>query len=643
MKYRSEIDGLRAIAVIPVVLFHAGFSLFNGGFIGVDIFFVISGYLITTILIEKIENNQFSILNFYERRARRILPALFLVMLVSFPLSWMWMLQDQFEQFSQSLVAVSLFISNILFWSESGYFDLSAELKPLLHTWSLAVEEQYYLLFPPFLYFAWRLGKNRVFLMIVIMSIISFILSEWGWRNKPSANFYLAPTRVWELFSGSIAAFIAMKNGVQKNNFLSFIGLILIIGSIFIFDELTPFPSYYALAPVLGVMLIILFARSETFVASLLSNKIIVQIGLISYSTYLWHQPIFAFARIRMIDEPTKIFMLFLSFASLFIGFISWKYVEKIFRDDKILNRKQIFKFSIYGFMFFIFLGTLGFLKSEELKPGNFNPIHRLHDIQIGNYVANNKLLQQESWKILRDLSKDDEYSAQNNEYDNKLWYDLNLSNKGIIIVGNSHSKDMYNILSQNETFTTNYQIARYGLQIRDLNDGHKFWNSPNYINSSYVFIATRYNELDTANLSYVIKKVKNDGKKIFLFNNIFEFPGEASGYSLIDKVVLRNNDKNSYQISENINKEYYNYFVSNSSNRSEEINKILKNISIENNVILLDRMDYICDSESEKCFAVDEKITKNFYDYGHHTLEGSKKFAKSTTIIKYYNLIRSE
>lgn len=195
MKYRPEIDGLRALAVVPVILFHAGFELFSGGFVGVDVFFVISGYLITTIFIEEIDNQRFSIVNFYERRARRILPALFFVMLLCIPFAWLWMLPFQLKGFADSLIAVCLFASNILFWSESGYFDAATEEKPLLHTWSLAVEEQYYVLFPLFLLLAWRFGKNRVFWMIVAMAAVSLLLSEWGWRHKPVANFYLAPTR----------------------------------------------------------------------------------------------------------------------------------------------------------------------------------------------------------------------------------------------------------------------------------------------------------------------------------------------------------------------------------------------------------------------------------------------------------------
>jgi peptidoglycan/LPS O-acetylase OafA/YrhL len=362
LKYRAEIDGLRALAVVPVILFHAGFELFSGGFIGVDVFFVISGYLITTILIDDIENKRFSIVNFYERRARRILPALFFMMLICIPFAWMWMLPNQMKDFSQSLVAVSLFASNILFWRESGYFAAAAEEKPLLHTWSLAVEEQYYVLFPIFLILAWRFGKNRVFWMIVVMAAISLMLSEWGWRNQATANFYLAPTRAWELFAGSIAAFIVQKQGVQKNNLLALIGLAAIIFSIFFYDETTPFPSVYALVPVLGVVLLVLYADKETIAARLLSTRGFVGIGLISYSAYLWHQPLFAFARIRSFEHPSLLLMSLLSLTSLVLAYFSWRYVEKPFRNRNQLSRLQILLPSALLLVSFSIVGLIGHL-----------------------------------------------------------------------------------------------------------------------------------------------------------------------------------------------------------------------------------------------------------------------------------------
>lgn len=346
MKYRAEVDGLRALAVVPVILFHAGIEHFSGGFVGVDIFFVISGYLITTILIDDLNNNRFSIVDFYERRARRILPALYFVMLSCIPFAWMWMIPSQLVEFSNSLVAVSLFVSNFLFWKESGYFESAAEEKPLLHTWSLAVEEQCYILFPIFLLLAWRYGRERVFWMIVLPAVLSLVLGEYGARKFQAANFYLTPTRAWELFSGSIAAFIVQRRGVRKNNVLSVIGLAAIIFSIFAYDESTPFPSVYTLVPVVGVVFLILFADKSTLPAKILSNSLFVGIGLISYSAYLWHQPLFAFARIRSVETPSSNLMLLLSVMSIVLAFFSWKYIEQPFRSKARFSRVAIFSVS---------------------------------------------------------------------------------------------------------------------------------------------------------------------------------------------------------------------------------------------------------------------------------------------------------
>lgn len=187
MIYRREIDGLRAVAVLPVVLFHAGFELFSGGYVGVDIFFVISGYLITTIILAELENDRFSLTGFYERRARRILPALALVVLACIPAALWLMNPAQLTDFSNSIIAVSLFSSNLLFWRESGYFSAAAEEKPLLHTWSLAVEEQYYILFPLFLMLLWRSRRDAILPLIMLFTVVSLLLAEWGWRHSPTA------------------------------------------------------------------------------------------------------------------------------------------------------------------------------------------------------------------------------------------------------------------------------------------------------------------------------------------------------------------------------------------------------------------------------------------------------------------------
>jgi len=222
LKYRAEIDGLRALAVIPVILFHAGFEWFSGVFVGVDVFFVISGYLITTIIISEMAEGKFSMVNFYERRARRILPALFFVMAACLPFAWLWLTPSDLKDFGQSLIAVSFFSSNMLFWLESGYFDTAAELKPLLHTWSLAVEEQYYILFPIFLMLTWRLGVKWISIILSFVFLLSLGLAVLGtqYATNPqitSGTFFLLPTRGWELLVGVFAAFYLKYKPIQNH------------------------------------------------------------------------------------------------------------------------------------------------------------------------------------------------------------------------------------------------------------------------------------------------------------------------------------------------------------------------------------------------------------------------------------------
>ena len=347
MQYRRDIDGLRAFAVLPVIFFHAGFPLFSGGFVGVDIFFVISGYLITGILLSELERGTFSIVSFYERRARRILPALFFVIAVSAILAWCWLLPGDMRDFSDSVFAVALFFSNILFWRRTDYFATSSELAPLLHTWSLAVEEQFYVFFPVLLILAWRFARPHMLTLIILLSAASIIIAQWGVANEPGAAFYLLPTRGWELALGAAIATWCHKKPVPTlgpvlNQALSLLGLILIVGSIFLYDENTPSPVLAMLAPTVGTGLIILYARPATWVARLLGLQPLVTVGLLSYSAYLWHQPLFAFARHRSLHAPDDRLYLALSALSIGLAWLSWRWVERPFRDRTRTNRRQI-------------------------------------------------------------------------------------------------------------------------------------------------------------------------------------------------------------------------------------------------------------------------------------------------------------
>ncbi|WP_108814287.1 acyltransferase family protein [Loktanella sp. Alg231-35] len=444
MQYRREIDGLRAIAVLPVILFHAGFGIFSGGYIGVDVFFVISGHLITSILIAELNKETFSIVHFYERRARRILPALFVVMLACLPFAYMWMLPSQMEEFAQSVVAVSLFLSNWLFWSQSGYFETATELKPLLHTWSLAVEEQYYLLFPILMMAIWRLGLRFVGVIFVALASSSLLLSEWGWRNEPDINFFFTFSRFWELLVGSICAYLTVGQPTKSSNVLSSIGLAAIVFAIFAFDGETPFPSVYALIPVVGTALIILYARQGTWVAKLLSMRAFVGIGLISYSAYLWHQPLFAFGRLRSDAEPGHLLMGLLAVVALLLAWATWRFVEQPFRRNPrplLATRWRLFATGGAFGAAFVAVGLVGFLSGGNiLNRYDQRIVDLIAEMHDGNYTWQNK-------KDLRFRQFDDN------------------GKENILVIGDSNSGDLLNALvfGFNEEFNFSSVTVKVG------------------------------------------------------------------------------------------------------------------------------------------------------------------------------------
>lgn len=376
MQYRAEIDGLRALAVLPVILFHAGFEFFGGGFVGVDVFFVISGYLITSLIINDINKDTFSIVNFYKRRARRILPALLFVMFVCLPFAWLILIPSELKDFGQSLVAISIFSSNILFWIESGYFDAAAELKPLLHTWSLAVEEQFYILFPVFLTITWHLGIKKISFFLLIVFVGSLGLAEWSSnqidnQKLVSAAYFMIPTRAWELLAGVfIALYLKNYNFFKSktlNEILSLIGFSMITYSVIVFDKNTPFPSFYTLIPVVGSSLIILCSVQKTVIYNFLTLKPIVGLGLISYSAYLWHQPLLAFARNSVLDQISEIIILGICFASLIFAWISYRFIETPFRNNRLTSSRFTAKILLSSTLIFTILGlTLHFNNGFE-------------------------------------------------------------------------------------------------------------------------------------------------------------------------------------------------------------------------------------------------------------------------------------
>jgi peptidoglycan/LPS O-acetylase OafA/YrhL len=365
MQYRPEVDGLRALAVLPVIFFHAQFPGFEGGYVGVDVFFVISGYLITTIILGERAANAFAIVKFYERRARRILPALFFMMAMMLPFAWFMMLPPQLKYVAQSMIAVAFFVPNIYFWRSGGYFDGVSDEKPLLHTWSLGVEEQYYMFFPLFVLMLWGLGRRKLMAATAVVGLVSLVASEYFLRS-PVANFYLIPTRAWEMLVGSMLAFASFEKPTQlrvskaAGNVLSLVGLALVAYGITFYNHDTPFPGLHALPPTIGTALVIACSGPDTITTRLLSLNPVVKIGLISYSAYLYHQPMFALARVWVGGHPHWGVMAALSVASLLLAYLSWRYVEKPFREKGVFTRAQIFKMSGVGSLVVIALGLAG-------------------------------------------------------------------------------------------------------------------------------------------------------------------------------------------------------------------------------------------------------------------------------------------
>ena len=360
-KYRPDIDGLRAVAVIAVVAFHAFPSWVKGGFIGVDVFFVISGYLISAIIFENLDRGTFSFSEFYARRIKRIFPALILVLVACFAFGWFALLAEEYKQLGKHIAAGAGFVSNIVLWSEAGYFDSSAETKPLLHLWSLGIEEQFYIVWPLLLWLSWK-SKFNLLAMTIIVAIASFVLNIKGIKQDSVATFYSPQTRFWELLCGSLLAWVALykkdsfaniKNkadstlaslvnkkmqvadGKTLSNVLSFIGLLLLTYGFWRINKGLNFPGKWALVPVLGTVLIITAGSKAWVNRTILSNRIAVWLGLISFPLYLWHWPLLSFARIVEGEVPSRNIRIAAVVLSVALAWLTYKLVERPIRFGK--------------------------------------------------------------------------------------------------------------------------------------------------------------------------------------------------------------------------------------------------------------------------------------------------------------------
>lgn len=340
--YRPDIDGLRAIAVLLVVGFHAFPEWLKGGFIGVDIFFVISGFLISGIILTDIKRQQFSFSGFYAKRIKRIFPALIVVLTACFGFGWFVLLPDEFKELGKHIAGGSGFVANLVLWSESGYFDSQAELKPLLHLWSLGIEEQFYFLWPVLLGLTIKKRLNVLWLLLLLI-LASFIFNIRSASADPVSDFYSPLTRFWELMAGSLLAYLSLKtndsntfqehkNTSRYNNIAALTGCLLIVTAVVYLDKSKAFPGWWAILPVLGAALLIFAGKTTWINQNLLAHPALVFIGLISFPLYLWHWPLLSFARIMALGTPTLEMRVMLVAASILLAWLTYRIIEQPIR-----------------------------------------------------------------------------------------------------------------------------------------------------------------------------------------------------------------------------------------------------------------------------------------------------------------------
>ncbi|MEL7345918.1 MAG: acyltransferase family protein, partial [Pseudomonadota bacterium] len=398
---------------------------------------------------------RFSIIGFYERRARRILPALVTVLIVTTPFAWWLMVPSQFEEFSESIAATAIFASNIYFWTKSGYFATAAELKPLLHTWSLAVEEQFYIVFPLLMACLWRLGRGAVWAALCLLFVASLITAEILSRSAPSANFFFLFSRGWELLAGAMAAFWLSNRTRPTNPILAMIGLAMVLGPMVVFDETTRMPGLPGLVPVVGTVLILVFSCGPA--QRILSLGPVVGIGLISYSAYLWHNPMFSLARVALGDHPPALLMGALTLTTLALAWISWRYIERPFRrrgSAQAFGRRAIFLLSgasIVGLLAVASAGisTRGFethYLTQRLSPADakiYARIARSNDIFPSGALQDDGLLDNGACQFAA--------PALNEAFRDRFAACADLHGAGVLILGDSHARNFFNAAAWND------------------------------------------------------------------------------------------------------------------------------------------------------------------------------------------------
>ena len=623
MHYRSEIDGLRALAIIPVILFHAGTEFCSGGFLGVDIFFVISGYLITGIIVKETQENKFSVINFLTRRARRILPPLYFMMFFV-SIFYLLIARPSIEEctlFRESLLSSISFLSNFYFALNTGYFAASSELLPFLHTWSLSVEEQFYLIYPPLLLIFLRLGKKFPIIFLLLIFFLSLGLAQMGSGILGKWNFYILPTRAWEISLGALCYFSSrdfaeIKTKKTINEFLSFLGLGLILYSILFLDQSINAPGIWCLIPAIGTVLVIQFCKRGTTLQSILGNKVLVLIGLLSYGAYLWHQPVLAITR-HFVIHPGQISTTLISIAisiSFLLALISFHLIEKPFRSGR---------FSLLWLLFPLLILSLLGIFSKEFSSLGLNP----RTDSFSNSV--------------RDLARSN-YDSHRNNYGYDFGH-LNKESIDLLLLGDSHARMLIPNLSKHlkvrgwrgfhpynkETKsnflaisegTTGQFLSTWLMEIEDLAKNAKvivlsFRNSRSQNNYFYNTINSEKSEMYYDILGQRIRQISKFSPNFIIVGPVPETPFWGPNYG---RTFLQNDLKISSSLEgfKKIQQKYLN-FLQEISKKSSSISVVFPHAFLTTNNQLLKWVG--CEENEEEALPL-------YYDDDHLNSLGSAK-----------------
>ena len=634
--YRPDIDALRGISVLSVVLYHAKIQLFGkdffiGGFIGVDIFFIITGFLITKLLLIEYETyKNINIIAFYKRRIRRLIPALVFVLLISLLLSYFVLDPIKLKEFSASLFASLFFTANVYFHYFGDFYGNDVNLrKPLLHLWSLGIEEQFYILYPLVLLFILKYLRKYLLFFLVIGFLISLGFAQYASTYHKMFSFYMLPSRAWEILSGSILAYILIKKenkffiNKKVGNFFFCLSILVIILSFLFFDiyEIRH-PSLLTLLPIISSAIIIFFGTNDnkTLIYKYFSNNILIFLGKISYSLYLWHFLIFAIFRNTYFKE-TFLIKILIIVVSITLSYFSYKFVEQKYRNIK-----------------FDFTKTLKHLAVIIVIITSINLYYILNKKLLNEYYVFDGINITE-WK---DTSWVRKYVKENNKQN----FNTSTEKKKVLIVGNCHADDTFVALNINKQKFENYEIILFPrIEINNFLDQIKKRRKV-YNDADIILLSSRWRvKEDFKNLADLIKKIKKDNKKLILLNNIPEFNYNEHNYR-IRRVSLTNYkkqiiEKKSTNFSENeifdLKRKYYDQYIQNT-----EINYINKKLDIlakSHNIKIIDHSKLLCSDTKKTCnFLIKEIKDEMFRDYGRFSKNGLKIMGEKFNKIGIFN-----